>query len=130
MRSLLTVGVLLFLLPGAEAGSKEPGAADVAMQFYQMANQGKCAEAEALFTPESVRLINNSLGSTDGFLRFCTGRGGKAAIRALTVGKEERKGNRAQVMIERSYEDGSLAFERDHLVKVGGKWRLTVEQRQ
>jgi hypothetical protein len=128
MKSVLGPLIVLALAfgSGAEAGSKPPAPAEVARQFYEMASQGKCDEAERLFTAEAVRTINDKLGAPDGFRRFCEGRAGRTPIAKLTVRKEEKKGDRAQVMIERAYANGAMAVENDDLVKVGGEWKLSL----
>ena len=116
---------LIPFLVGGPVHAKDPSPSDVARRFYSLANQAQCADAQGLFTAESLELMNQTLGS-DGFLRFCTGRAGRAGIARLIDRDEQRKGNHALVMIERRYQDGSVALERDDLVKVDGKWKLTV----
>jgi hypothetical protein len=129
MKALSALAVVL-LLSGAVGAAPAATPADVARQFYQMANEGKCADAARLFTAESVQVINRALGSPDGVLQFCAGRGGKAPIATMTVKKETQRGDRAQVTIERSYKDGSLARETDSLVKVGNAWHFSVGENQ
>jgi hypothetical protein len=130
MRALSAVAGLLGLLSGAEGAAPAATPPDVAKQFYQMANEGKCADAARLFTAESVEVINRALESPDGFLQFCAGRGGRAPIATLTIKKETQRGDRAQVTIERSYKDGSLALQTDDLVRAGGVWQLSVGENQ
>jgi Domain of unknown function (DUF4878) len=124
MRKPLCLAAFCFLTASAQA--KEPSPSEVATRFYFLANEGKCSEAEALFTTEAVQRINATPGSSGGFAQFCKGRGGRAGIARLRVRQQERKGKHAEVMIERWYQDGSMAFERDVLVKVDGKWKLSI----
>lgn len=122
--------VLLAALPaaGAPAGPSTP--IDVAKQFYLLANEDRCKEAEALFTKESVAVINRTLESAQGFSSFCSEQGRTGTRVILAVERESVTGDRASVRIRRTYGDGGLAFEDDELVRQAGAWKLVVGSNQ
>jgi hypothetical protein len=113
----------------AQAWAGEPTPAGVAMSFYLLANQGRCVEAEQLFTSDAVAVIKKTLGGARGFALFCADKGSKSALVALEVQKEAVAAGRATVEIKRTYKEG-LAFETDSLVKVCSSWKLVVGENQ
>ena len=122
--------VLLATLPAACAPAAPSTPIDVAKQFYLLANEDQCKEAEALFTTESVAVINRTLESPQGFSGFCSERGRAGTRVTLAVERESVTGDRASVRIRRTYCDGGLAFEDDELVRQAGVWKLVVGSNQ
>ncbi len=123
---LVAMSLVAMLAAGMALWAAERAPADTVKQFYEAANQGKCKEAAALFTEESLVTINKALGSPDGFGQFCAGQAGKSPLVSVTVKKETKGTDRATVVTERSYKDGSLAITTDELVKQGAAWRMAV----
>ena len=76
-------------------------------------------------TRESVAIINRTLGSTNGFVEFCAGKGHTSPLIMLNVTSRKLVGERATVEIERTYEAG-MAFETDVLVRQPAGWKLVV----
>lgn len=118
---MLNMGVLL-LAAIPVAGTPT----DAAKLFYEAANQGRCKEAASLFTEESLAVINRVLGSRDGFAQFCAGHAGRSPLVSVKVRMKTKEADRATVVTELSYEDGSLAFAPDTVVKRGQAWLLVV----
>jgi hypothetical protein len=122
---------LIALAPpfSASAGKSEQEAFGVVKAFYEAANRGECTQAEDYFTGESLKTLRETLGGAGGFQAFCQGRGGKAPLRDVRLVKAETKKGVAEVMTERTYQDGSSARAIDHLVKKGGVWKIEFEGR-
>ena len=124
MKALIGAGLLFAVSLGQlEAGEATPSG--TAMTFYLLANQGRCAEARQLFTPESITIINKTLGSQNGFAEFCAGKGQSSPLIALSVRSAKVDAERATVEIARTYEQG-VAYETDRLVKQGPTWKIVV----
>jgi hypothetical protein len=121
----LCVAVLILGASAASASAGEPTPSGAAMTFYLLANQGRCVEAERLFTVESVDLLRKTLGARDGFVQFCRDKGGESPLEALAVKSEKALGDSVEVEITRTYKNG-LAYERDTLVRQGPDWKIVI----
>jgi hypothetical protein len=126
MKTLVTSLALVAAAASASAGSKSPAPAEVAKRFYEMASQGRCAETQPLFSAEALRAVAARTGSPEAFRRFCEAKAGSSPLAKISVLKEEKRGARAQVLLERSYVNGASAVESEDLVKVDGAWKLSL----
>ena len=124
------LSVALLVAPLAAGALETVTPVDIAKSFYTLANEDRCSEAAALFTVESVSVINRTLGSSEGFMAFCAERGRAGNSMTLQVRSEKVTGDRARVEILRKYGDGSLAFEHDELLREGRTWKLVVGSNQ
>ena len=125
----MSLAMVVLATVGTQSPAPNASPADVAQAFYRLANQGKCREAEKLFTAESVAVIRRTLKPEDGFASFCASKGGKSPLTALAVAREEMDGDRAIVAIIRTH-GSDMAMETDELVRQGGIWRIVVGESQ
>ena len=124
-RTLLWVAILSFLPPGlVRAGKTEDAAFSIVKAFYEAANRGDCAMAEAYFTADALKTLRDKLQAEGGFPAFCKDQGGKSPLEDIHPVKVEVKKQAAEVMTERRYKDGSAARATDHLVKEEGGWKI------
>jgi hypothetical protein len=121
---------LILLVVASQAVAAEMAPADVAKHFYELANQKKCDEASKLFTSDSLKVIEGTLGGQASFAEFCAGKGGKSALASLETRVEASEGGRVTVATTRTYVDGSMALDSDSLVKDGGSWRIALGENQ
>ena len=125
MRSVSGSLVVVLVVTACVAAQEVGTPAAVAEHFYQLANDGKCAEARALFTAESISVLNRTLGQ-DGFVQFCSEKAGKAPLASLELRTAQTGAERATVSIMRTYKDGSMALESDALVRLGSSWKIML----
>jgi hypothetical protein len=126
------LGCLILFAAGSPvvAGSKsEQAAFAVVKAFYEAANHSECGKAEAFFAEDAVKALRDSLGP-GGFSVFCLDKAGKAPLNDVKFVKADIKKDAADVLVERSYGDGSRFMESEHLILEKGTWKLAVSPKK
>lgn len=115
----MAVIVACLLISGC--GAKTPG--DVVQEFEMLIAEGKF-EAAAKHVPSSDReMFMMGAAMAGGFSELF----GMGEPRRVEITREDIYGNEADVAYVIHYKDGSSSWEEwEHLVKVGGKWRISL----
>jgi len=103
-------------------GSKSP--ADVVKEFQTLVAEGKYEAASRHVTSSSREMFMMTAAMAEGL----SGVFGSAGVRSVEITGERISGNSADVGYVIHYRDGSSNWEEwEHLVKEGGKWRISVQ---
>lgn len=113
--------IFLIILSGC---GKTP--ADTVKTFYKLGNNGNYSEAEKYLSSENLNEINGVLGALmGGFKGIMDKATHNGTIKRIEILKEKIRGKRATVYYIFHYKNGKTLRDKELLIKVNGKWKIT-----
>jgi hypothetical protein len=124
--AVASVALIGFAFCTRSRNSRTLSPSDVVKTFYSACNEGRYADAEALITPESLKVLKSTFGLSGGVKGYCDGATENGTLQSVEIVSQQLLGDASDIHLILHRKSGNDQDIHESLIRSREVWKIQV----